>query len=113
MGAGVVVVVIGGIILRERADSPSSASGGGLGVPLFGDGGDGLGGTGYASIDGVDMSGLNDAQRGNVMRTANAQRCTCGCNMTLAQCINTDTTCPLRGRNFQRARQLVARAGQR
>lgn len=106
-----VVAVVGGAILSQRSDDLLPASGGRLGFPLFGDGGGGFGGTGYASIDGVDMSGLSEEERAKVIRTANAQRCTCGCRMTLVQCINTDRTCPLRARNFRRARQLVARAG--
>ena len=33
----------------------------------------------------VDFSKLNDQQKKNVMDKANKTRCTCGCNMTLAQ----------------------------
>jgi len=104
-----VVMSVGGIILWQRDESQLPASVERLGFPLLGgDGNGGFNGSGYASIDAVDMSSLSEAQRVNVMRTANTQRCTCGCNMTLARCINTDTTCPLRGKNLKWAKQLVS-----
>ncbi|MBI2248206.1 MAG: SEC-C domain-containing protein [Armatimonadetes bacterium] len=106
---GAVVAAVAFLVIGQRGGS-RSASSGGLGFPIFGDGAGTIGGTGYASIDGVDMSALSDAQRGVVMSTANAERCPCGCRMTLAQCINTDRACPLRAGHFQRARQLVAQA---
>lgn len=105
----VIAAVIGGIVTWQRSSSAPPFSSGG-GAPLFREGSGGFGGAGYAFIDGVDMSGLNETQRAAVMQQANAERCFCGCRMTLAQCINVDTACPLRGAHFQRARQLVARA---
>jgi len=104
----VVVAVIGGIVIGQRANAPQSS--GGLGFPLFREESGGFGATGYASIDGVDMSSLNETQRVAVMQKANTERCTCGCRMTLVQCINTDRACPIRSVHFQRARQLVAQA---
>ncbi|MBI3021686.1 MAG: SEC-C domain-containing protein [Candidatus Omnitrophica bacterium] len=106
-----VVVVIGWVVVGQRASAPPPSSGG-LGYSLFREGSGSVGGT-YASIDGVDMSSLNETQRGAVMQRANAERCPCGCGMTLAQCINTDRACPLRAGHFQRARQLVAQAARR
>lgn len=108
-----IVFVIGGIVMAQQNRTPQSSQDSTqpktFGFPLFGrSGGGSFGGTNFSQIDGVDMSILNEEQKNEVMRKANSQRCTCGCRMTLAQCINTDSTCPLRGRNFQRARQLVS-----
>lgn len=80
-------------------------------IPLYGKGGYGIfNETNYSTINGVDMSKLSEAQREKVMYAANNQGCTCGCRMTLAQCISTDSTCPLRSKNLDRARELIASA---
>lgn len=47
-------------------------------------------------IQGVDFSRLTMGQKKKVMEEANREGCTCGCGMTLAQCIVTDRACPLR-----------------
>ena len=80
---------------------------------LFGDKLSGIGSTNYASISGLDVSALNDKQRNWLMKKTNRVRCICGCGMTLAQCINTDMTCPLRNSNSQRARKLSIKAMER
>jgi len=46
-------------------------------------------------IDGVDVSALGAEQLEYFVRSANAQRCTCGCGYTLAACRRFDTTCPI------------------
>ena len=71
----------------------------------------GGGPTAYETIKEVDLSGLPEPQRAQVLRTANTERCPCGCQMTLAQCLNTDATCPIRSNHLARVRQLVAEAG--
>src|SRR5262245_56908366 len=42
----------------------------------------------------VDFSVLTDGQKRTALREANGQRCTCGCGMTLAECVSTDSNCP-------------------
>jgi hypothetical protein len=58
----------------------------------------------------VDFTVLNAAEQRTALRTANGARCTCGCGMTLAQCIATDMTCPVRERNIDRLKTIVQEA---
>ena len=65
---------------------------------------------GEVEIKVVDFSGLDAAQKRSALEAANAARCTCGCGMTLAQCVATDSTCPVREDNVGRIRRLVDEA---
>ena len=58
----------------------------------------------------IDFSGLDANQKRGALEAANAARCTCGCGMTLAQCVATDSTCPVREDNLARIRRLVDQA---
>lgn len=58
----------------------------------------------------VDFSVLNPAQKTGALREANRARCTCGCGMTLAQCVATDRTCPVRDDHIERIKGMVAKA---
>ena len=58
----------------------------------------------------IDFSDLSPAQKQAALEEANEARCTCGCGMTLAQCIVTDPTCPMRTDHIDRIRGMVARA---
>jgi hypothetical protein len=58
----------------------------------------------------VDFTDLTDDQRTTALEAANTARCTCGCGMTLAQCVATDATCPVREGNIERIRDMVAEA---
>ena len=58
----------------------------------------------------VDFSVLNQAQKTNALRAANAARCTCGCGMTLAECVATDSSCPIRTGNIERIKVMVEEA---
>lgn len=60
----------------------------------------------------VDFSDLNAKDKRTALEAANAARCTCGCGMTLAQCVATDSTCPLRDGNINRIKGMVAQARQ-
>ena len=60
----------------------------------------------------VDFSDLNSKEKRTALEAANSARCTCGCGMTLAQCVATDSTCPLRDGNISRIRGMVAQARQ-
>ena len=58
----------------------------------------------------IDFSDLSPAQKQAALEEANEARCTCGCGMTVAQCIVTDPTCPMRTDHIDRIRGMVARA---
>lgn len=46
-------------------------------------------------LPGVDLSGLTPAQKKEALHRLNAETCTCGCNLTLAECRVNDTECPV------------------
>ena len=58
----------------------------------------------------VDFSSLDSRQKKTALVAANEARCTCGCGMTLAQCVATDSTCPLRDGNIVRIQAMVEKA---
>ena len=58
----------------------------------------------------VDFSDLTSKQKRTALEAANTARCPCGCRMTLAQCVATDSTCPLRDGNIDRIKGMVAQA---
>jgi hypothetical protein len=60
-----------------------------------------------ADIRVVDFSVLTSSEKRTALEAANRARCTCGCGMTLAQCVATDSTCPLRDQNVQSIRTMV------
>ena len=43
----------------------------------------------------VDLSGLTAEQKREALHRLNAESCTCGCKLTLAECRINDTTCPI------------------
>jgi SEC-C motif len=63
-------------------------------------------------IAAVNFSGLNPSQKRVALKAANAAQCKCGCGMTLAQCVSTDSTCPIRTENIARIKGMVADAMQ-
>ena len=60
----------------------------------------------------VDFSDLDSKQKRTALEAANTARCTCGCGMTLAQCVATDSTCPVREGNIERIKTMVKDAAQ-
>jgi hypothetical protein len=58
----------------------------------------------------VDFSSLDSKQKKTALEAANRARCTCGCGLTLAQCVATDSTCPLRDSNIVRIEAMVEKA---
>jgi hypothetical protein len=58
----------------------------------------------------VSFSALTTSERRTALQAANRERCSCGCGMTLAQCVSTDMTCPLREQNIQSIRTMVREA---
>ncbi len=65
---------------------------------------------GESAIRVVDFSSLTPSQKRSALREANAARCNCGCGMTLAECVSTDSTCPVREPNIQRIKTIVQNA---
>ena len=65
---------------------------------------------GERQLTAIDFTSLNDDQKRAALVEANADRCTCGCGMTLAQCVATDMTCPVRESNITKIRGMVQRA---
>jgi hypothetical protein len=57
----------------------------------------------------VNFSDLTADGKRAALKEANASRCTCGCGMTLAQCVATDMSCPVREGNIDRIRTMVRR----
>ena len=58
----------------------------------------------------IDFTSLNAQQKRAALVEANADRCTCGCGMALAQCVATDMTCPVRSGNITKIRGMVQKA---
>ena len=58
----------------------------------------------------IDFSDLSPAQKQAALEEANEARCTCGCGMTMAQCVVTHPTRPLRTDHIDRIRAMVTRA---
>src|SRR5688572_24951437 len=55
----------------------------------------------------IDFTSLSDDQKHAALVEANTGRCGCGCGMTLAQCVATDMTCPIRTDNITKIRAMV------
>jgi hypothetical protein len=55
----------------------------------------------------VDFSSLTSSQKRTALVAANNARCNCGCGMGLAQCVATDSTCPIREPNIDKIRTMV------
>ena len=58
----------------------------------------------------VSFSALTSSEKRSALQAANRARCSCGCGMTLARCVSTDMTCPLREQNIQNIRTMVREA---
>jgi hypothetical protein len=65
---------------------------------------------GEAEIKVIDFSVLDAKQKRGALEAANAARCNCGCGMTLAQCVATDSTCPIRQTNVDKIKGMVSDA---
>ncbi len=99
--AGVALAVLLGYAVTQMG--PGSGSGASLGTGV-------MQRTGYYTdrdLREVDFSALTGEQKQEVLDQGNEARCTCGCGMSLAQCVATDSTCPLRNSNIERIRSLV------
>src|SRR5438128_642639 len=65
-----------------------------------------------ADIRVVDFSSLSSSEKRTALEAANRARCSCGCGMTVAQCVATDSTCPIRDRNIESIKTMVREADQ-
>ena len=66
---------------------------------------------GEDAITAVNFSELQADEKRAALKKANQARCNCGCGMTLAQCVATDSTCPVRESNIDRIKTMVREAG--
>lgn len=62
------------------------------------------------SMPEVDFTALNADQKKTVLENINAEYCICGCSLTLAQCVVTDSTCPIRNGNIAKIQSKVNEA---
>ena len=58
----------------------------------------------------VNFAELTRNEKNTALKAANQARCTCGCGMSLAQCVATDSTCPLRESNITQINRMVEQA---
>jgi hypothetical protein len=65
---------------------------------------------GEDAIRSVNFSELKAGEKRSALTKANQARCNCGCGMTLAQCVATDSTCPVRESNIDRIKTMVREA---
>ena len=63
-----------------------------------------------ANIPEVDFSALNEDQKKPILDDINGEYCSCGCSLTLAQCVVTDSTCPIRNTNIAKIQSEVNKA---
>jgi hypothetical protein len=71
-----------------------------------------MGGVAYGEreLGVVNFSDLSSSGKRSALKAANLARCACGCGMTLAQCVATDSTCPVRDGNIDRIKTMVKEA---
>jgi hypothetical protein len=58
----------------------------------------------------VDFSSLDSKAKKTALQAANRARCSCTCGMQLAQCVATDSTCPVRTENIEKIKTMVRQA---
>ena len=58
----------------------------------------------------VDFSSLDSKAKKTALQAANRARCACTCGMQLAQCVATDSTCPIRTENIDKIKTMVRQA---
>ncbi|MCM3880973.1 MAG: hypothetical protein ND807_12765 [Vicinamibacterales bacterium] len=58
----------------------------------------------------IDFSALDASQKKAALEAANTARCTCGCGMDIAQCVATDSTCPIRTTNIDKIKKMITDA---
>jgi len=64
-------------------------------------------------LPGVSFKGLTPAQKRAALKELNSKTCTCGCQLTLAECRINDTTCPISGKLAMRIVRAIEHSGGR
>lgn len=64
-----------------------------------------------SQLPGVSFAGLTAAQQKIALHRLNAENCTCGCGLTLAQCRINDTSCPISGDMAMKIVRSIAHSG--
>ena len=65
----------------------------------------------HQDFPGLDAGpSMSSKQREKVIEVANHQPCPCGCVHTLASCLKSDLTCPIRSQNIAKVKDLIAEA---
>jgi thiol-disulfide isomerase/thioredoxin len=64
-----------------------------------------------SELPGVSFAGLTVAQKKIALHRLNAENCTCGCGLTLAQCRINDTSCPVSGDIAMKIVHSIAHSG--
>jgi thiol-disulfide isomerase/thioredoxin len=57
-------------------------------------------------VPGIDLAGLSDAKRVEVLKALNDAKCSCGCDLSVAKCRIDDPTCPV---SLPQAKEMVAK----
>ena len=55
----------------------------------------------------INFSALSSSEKRVALQAANSARCTCGCGLGLAQCVATDSSCPIRDSNIDKIKAMV------
>ena len=58
----------------------------------------------------INFSALSASEKRTALQAANRARCTCGCGLGLAQCVATDSSCPIRDTNIDKIKAMVREA---
>jgi hypothetical protein len=58
----------------------------------------------------INFSALSSSEKRVALQAANRARCTCGCGLGLAQCIATDSSCPIRDTNIDKVKAMIREA---
>ena len=66
-------------------------------------------GAGDIEIPGVDLTKMTPAQRTAAIKALNADDCTCGCGLTLAECRINDPTCSVSLPLAQKVAEQIAK----
>lgn len=64
-------------------------------------------------LPGVSFAGLTPAQKKAALRQLNSKTCTCGCQLTLAECRINDTSCPISRKLAMKIVRAIAHSGRR
>jgi hypothetical protein len=58
----------------------------------------------------INFSALSSSEKRVALQAANRARCNCGCGLGLAQCVATDSSCPIRETNIDKIKAMIREA---